>query len=227
MLYPFDAPSVVVEVVALVTLSVAAPMQLHTTPVDPHKPAETVSNVFDVNVMLSVPATAFTGVTTKMTFDGVVNAATLCIVTEVQPILVRTAYPVWAVISISSVVDEAENSTGPAVFAFVLSPPRQVIMSTWPAAEPAPITIASVSASVVVCEVVELVTATDVAPAHVHVTLVASAKLQRAFDAVSVIVLLARTACVGVRVKTICVRADSATSVGTRADPQPIFVLTE
>ena len=154
--------------------------------------------MFDVNVMLSVPATAFTGVTTKMTFDGVVNAATLCIVTEVQPILVRTAYPVWAVISISSVVDEAENSTGPAVFAFVLSPPRQVKISSWPAAEPAPITIASVSASVVVCEVVELVTATDVAPAHVHVTLVASAKLQRAFDAVSVIVLVARTDRVGV-----------------------------
>jgi hypothetical protein len=128
---------------------------------------------------------------------------------------------------VTSVDEEAEKVTDVAVARFLFIPPLQVKISSWPAAEPAPITIASVSASVVVCEVVELVTATDVAPAHVHVTLVASAKLQRAFDAVSVIVLLARTACVGVRVKTICVRADSATSVGTRADPQPIFVLTE
>ena len=99
---------------------------------------------------------------------------------------------------VTSVDEEAEKVTDVAVARFLFIPPLQVKISSWPAAEPAPITIASVSASVVVCEVVELVTATDVAPAHVHVTLVASAKLQRAFDAVSVIVLVARTDRVGV-----------------------------
>jgi hypothetical protein len=121
--------------------------------------------------MLSPPVMAFVGVITKLIFDGVVNAATLCIVTDIQPILVCTANPVWAVIAVSSVVDLAVNVRAPAVLLFALSPPTHMKLSWTPAAEPAPMRIVMVSARLVVCDVVELITATEAAAAPMHVQL--------------------------------------------------------